>query len=213
MTPELQKKIVLQLAGLTMVGMPLIAYIIDQFSESLSMSDRLMSGKNIWLQLGVGIVAGVVFGAIAQWIVDRKFMQAVNIKYTQMIGQLQLNWKEILFISLCAGVGEEILFRGALQFFFGIIATAIVFVAIHGYLSIKDWRITVYGLYMTFAIIVLGFLTEWIGIWSAVMAHIVIDIYLLLNLKLENIVVPEDSDISDHSDNNFSEPTDEEKEP
>jgi hypothetical protein len=52
----------------------------------------------------------------------------------------------------------------------------------HGYINFKDWRISVYGIYMTGAICLLGYLTEVLGIWCAILAHIVIDIYLLLIL-------------------------------
>jgi membrane protease YdiL (CAAX protease family) len=95
-----------------------------------------------------------------------------------LIAKFGLGWNEILFVSFCAGFGEELLFRGSLQYLLGIWTTAIIFVALHGYINPRDWRISVYGLFMTLAIASLGYATEHIGIWSAVVAHTIIDIIL-----------------------------------
>lgn len=179
------------MAGLTIIGMPLIAMLLDLFIESFTLRDRLLMGNVIWLQIVAGIAAGVVFGVTAKWIVNRPFLAEVNMRYGQMIEGLKLNSSEIIFISLCAGVGEEVLFRGALQpwvcnhfgLFVGILLVSIGFVAVHGYLNPKDWRLSIYGIYMTIAIFAIGFMAELVGIWSAVVAHIIIDIYLLRELR------------------------------
>ncbi len=178
-----QRSLILLLAGATIIVMPLIAMLVDWFSDSVDMSERLLRGAPLYAQVGLGLVMGVGFGALAQFIVERKFMQAVNLKYTNMIADLRLNTPEIIFISLCAGVGEEVLFRGAIQPLLGIVITAVIFVAIHGYLNPRDWRISLYGVFMTGVICVIGYATETVGIWSAIVAHTVIDIYLLKRMK------------------------------
>ncbi len=191
-----QKKLVLQLAGVTMVGMPLVAILIDFFSDNLILRERLIFGTGgigLLIQLLAGLAVGFVFAVLANKIASMEFMKKVSIKYTEMIGSLNLAKEEIVFISLSAGFGEEILFRAALQFiaiqYFGlwggIIVTSVCFVAFHGYLSFKDWRISIYGFYMTLVICVLGFMTEYLGIWSAVIAHVIIDIYLLMKMETD----------------------------
>lgn len=89
----------------------------------------------------------------------------------------------IIFVSLCAGIGEEIFFRGIIQPYLGIVVTAIIFVAIHGYLNPKNLKITVYGVYMVFAIMLLGYLTDKFGLITAITAHTVIDVVLLIKTK------------------------------
>jgi uncharacterized protein len=193
MTTDQQKKVVILLAGVTIIGMPVIAMIIDYFADSLDMGERLTSGIGIWYQLPIGIAAGFVFGLMAEWIVARPFLEDVNVKYAKMIGDLRLDTSEIYFVSICAGIGEEVLFRGAIQplaiaglgFWGGIIVTSLAFVALHGYLSLRDWRISVYGLFMTGIIVALGWATEIYGIWLAIAAHTVIDVYLLKQIKEE----------------------------
>jgi uncharacterized protein len=176
---EKNKQLILIMALSTLLGMPLIALLIDWFVTDLHLVARLLTGEAWWIQLVWGLGVGLVSAFIAYKIISLKFMEGVRIKYARMLGDMDLTTQEIVFISICAGIGEEILFRGALQPLLGIFLTAIIFVAIHGYLNPRDWRISVYGLFMTVVIIGFGFMTELVGIWSAVAAHFVIDVYLL----------------------------------
>ncbi len=179
----LQNRMLTGMAAATLLGMPLLAWIIVQFTEDIDLMTRWTGPKHIGIQLAWGIPVGVVAALIAQFIVSRNFMTGVRLRYERMFRNLRLNWSEIIFISLCAGVGEELLFRGVLQPLLGIVLTSILFVLIHGYLNPRDWRISVYGIYMTVVIVGLGIITEEIGIWSAVAAHTVIDIVLLADLR------------------------------
>lgn len=163
----------------TLLGMPLIAILIDWFVPDLFLVVRLLKGDPWWQQILWGTGVGFASGFLAYQIIKLKFMDGVRVKYAKMMGEMDLSTQEIIFISMCAGIGEEILFRGAIQPLLGIFLTSVVFVAIHGYLNPRDWRISVYGLYMTVVIIGFGFMTELIGIWSAVIAHFIIDVYLL----------------------------------
>ena len=137
---EQQKKLVLGLAGATFIGMPAIAWLIAGWTD-VSMFDRLRDGIALPYQLLFGAAGGLFIGVIAQWFVGRQFMQAVTSKYMEMIGPLDLDRSEMIFISLSAGVGEELLFRGAIQPLIGIWPTAVLFIALHGYLSFRYWRI------------------------------------------------------------------------
>ena len=113
-----------------------------------------------------------------------------------------MNIGTIVIVSICAGVGEEILFRGILQSYFGIWITAVGFVAIHGYLNPLDWRISIYGAYMTAAIIAIGYLNQLYGLTSAMIAHTIIDIILFVKLTREypnNRLLAKKNPLSEHS--------------
>ncbi|MGF1565624.1 MAG: CPBP family intramembrane glutamic endopeptidase [Flavobacteriales bacterium] len=170
------------MAAITLLGMPLLGWVIARFVDDMNLMVRWTGAAPIWKQLLYGLPVGVVAALMARFIVGRKFMDGVRLRYERMFRNLRLNWSEIAFISLCAGVGEELLFRGVLQPLLGIVLTAVLFVAIHGYLNPRDWRISVYGVFMTGVICFLGWMTEVYGIWSAVMAHFVIDVILLADL-------------------------------
>jgi len=74
------------------------------------------------------------------------------------------------------------LFRGAIQEFCGVIITSILFVAIHGYLTYKDWALSIYGFVMTIIIMGLGYIYEYQGVFIPIIAHSVIDIVLLVGI-------------------------------
>lgn len=180
---RIPKSLIMQLAILTLTGMPLVAVIIDRFSERVDLRTSLIGYEALWKQIAVGIFAGIIIAIFAQLIVSLPFMRNVNTEYANMFGRFELNTSEIILISLCAGVGEEILFRGALQPIFGIALTSVFFVAIHGYLNPKNWRVSVYGIYMTIAICGVGLMADYLGLLSAIIAHAIIDIYLLRHMQ------------------------------
>src|SRR5690606_280534 len=124
-----------------------------------------------------------VCSVLAWQIIKLPFLSSTRNFFTRLISELQLNTVQIVFVSICAGIGEELLFRGAIQPVAGIFITSLVFVALHGYLNPFNPRIIVYGVFMTFFIIFLGYLTERLGILSSIVAHTVIDIYLLRKLS------------------------------
>ena len=176
------KQILMQLALATLIAMPMLAVIIDHFSETVDLQLMLLSGINPLMQILIGLFAGIVIGHLAFFISTCSFMKPVMKKYSQLFGAFELNHSEMIYVSVCAGVGEEILFRGALQPLCGITITSLLFVAIHGYLNPKNWRISIYGILMTIAIISIGYMTLHVGIISAIIAHAMIDYYLILRM-------------------------------
>jgi len=178
------KKLILQLALATLIGMPLIAVLMDRFSDTIDLRTSLIGIFPWWKQIVIGVITGALFAFFAQMIIEAPFMRQVNVKYIAVLGGFRLTWNEIVFISLCAGVGEELLFRGALQPIMGILWTSLFFVAIHGYINPRDWRISVYGIYMTVVICVLGWFARSSGLVTAMIAHTLIDIWLLHKMQV-----------------------------
>jgi membrane protease YdiL (CAAX protease family) len=174
-----RKSLVLQLALATITGMPMVAMIIDHYSETVNLAGMLYGKTSFIRQILIGLASGAIIALIARLIVSSPLLKNINVQYANMFGRFRLGWSEIIFISMCAGVGEEILFRGALQPLIGIIITSFVFVGIHGYISPYNWRLSIYGLYMTAAICLIGYFAETEGLISAIIAHTVIDVYLL----------------------------------
>ncbi len=135
-----------------------------------------------WAQLALGTAVGTAMGLFAHWMVHRPFMAPILERYSSMIGPWMSRRSDRLLVSVCAGVGEELFFRGALQFWLGIPVTAILFVAIHGYLDPRNWRITIYGVAMTAMIMLLGYMAEHQGLLAPMAAHTMIDVVLLEGL-------------------------------
>lgn len=179
MQQQKRRSLILLLATVTLVGFPIVGWVIQLLvgEESLLALNWQWEGWPWKVALGIGL--GTLIGLGAWAIINSKLLQPVREQYGDVIQSLGLNWLEVIYISLCAGVGEEILFRGVVQPHLGIWITAIGFVAIHGYLNPFNWRVCIYGTYLTLAIAGLGFITESMGLLPAITAHVVIDIILL----------------------------------
>jgi membrane protease YdiL (CAAX protease family) len=197
---------IITLGLFTIIGFPLAAFVINYFFSSESFWDIFISKQGILYELLIGLFLGVFEGLIAWQIIKLKILQPVRDKYQDVIGSLRMNIGTIIIISICAGVGEEILFRGILQSYFGIWITAVGFVAIHGYLNPLDWRISLYGAYMTLAIVVIGYLHQLYGLTSAMLAHTLIDIVLFIKLTSvypNNPISVDKSHLSEHEQSSF----------
>ena len=113
------KKIIV-LGLFTIIGFPLAAFVINYFFSSESFWDIFISKQGILYELIIGLILGVFEGLIAWRIIKLKILQPVRDKYQGVIGSLRMNIGTIIMVSICAGVVEEILFRGILQSYFGI---------------------------------------------------------------------------------------------
>lgn len=184
------------LGWITLVGFPLIGwFLLDWFVDD-PFAVMMRAESSLPTQLAVGLVVGALGGWGAQWVVRRPFMRKTEKKYAVVVHRLRLTRTAVIFLSICAGVGEELLFRGAIQPLIGIWPTALVFVAIHGYLNPFQWRMALYGVYMTVLIAILGYLVNWFGIWAACAAHAVIDVILFRYLvrrgkQLTSVYLPD----------------------
>lgn len=170
---------------ITLVGMGGVGALIIEFVQGNDWRSVFHHGISWHMQLMYGLGYGIITALIALGLLSMSFMNQVKDHYAVLFNELDLSVGSILFISYCAGVGEEMLFRGALQHYLGIPITSVLFVAIHGYLNPKDWRISVYGVYMTLVIIGVGYMYERIGMISAMSAHFIIDVILLWVLMKE----------------------------
>ncbi len=141
----------------------------------------------VYLQLFFGVATGFISAYIALYLIESKLIRPSSKKYIDLIQGLNLNRMEIVILSFCAGFGEEILFRACMQHYFGIWITAIVFVAIHGYLSPKDWRIFIYGFIMIGIIAAFGYLYDEYKIIPPAIAHFIFDVILLWRLSKKEI--------------------------
>lgn len=171
------------LGFITLFGFPAIAFTLNYYLQQKAPLEIFVSETAFWLQIIWGLVIGFIGGIAGLALLQTSLLKPTLIKYGHLIQSLQLNFFQVLFLSFCAGVGEEILFRGSLQHWGGPIITSIVFVAIHGYLDPRDWRITIYGLFMTSFILIVAYLYTLAGLVSSISAHFAVDVVLLYFLS------------------------------
>lgn len=171
---------VMQRMGLlTLLGMGGLALIADFTTEKVDLAAAIIGHGPFWQQVFFGVITGLIAGKMATWIVGARFMTPVRLKYARIFKGLTLSTSQIWFVSYCAGVGEELLFRGAIQPFIGIPITSVLFVAIHGYLDPRNWRLMIYGIWMSLVIAWVGWMSDAFGLVSAIIAHMLIDVVIL----------------------------------
>lgn len=178
----MSKRTILLLALGTLVFFSFLAWGIMERYGPVSLGTSVRGQTGISWQVTTGIILGLFWGFTARALVNTEFMTGIKEFFGGIIGSLQLSKGEIWFISCCAGIGEELLFRGALQPFLGVWWAAFLFVALHGYLTPFNWTLTVYGIFMVIAIATLGYAAEFFGLLTAVIAHSIIDVILLTQL-------------------------------
>ncbi len=179
----IKRENIFYLALSTLLGFGLAGWGVMEYFLEVSLFKVLAGKTEVTYQVLTGIGYGSVTALLGWKIVELPYLKSTKNFFVQLIRPLKLSVLEIVFISLCAGIGEEIFFRGAIQPYLGIWITAILFVAMHGYLNPFNLKISVYGLFMTVAIAGLGYLTIHMGLLSAIVAHTIVDIILLYKLS------------------------------
>ncbi|MFN0274884.1 MAG: lysostaphin resistance A-like protein [Chitinophagales bacterium] len=135
-----------------------------------------------------GISYGLLSSFLLVFLLRRKFLSNTKNFFSRLISKFRVNYFDVFFLSFCAGVGEEIFFRAAIQPWLGIWLTSLLFIGLHGYLNLKDKPLFIYGVVLFFVSLGFGFLMEYAGLWSAMIAHFLIDVLLLSELKKKSLL-------------------------
>lgn len=155
--------------------------LLMEVVQQRSLLDALQ-GQSLLSQVVSGVLVGLGIGAGAWAIIRTPWQGPVRERYARLIGPYIVSPWARWGVSLCAGVGEELFFRGALQHWLGIPLTAVIFVAIHGYLDPRDRRLFTYGAALTAGMLVLGWMAREQGLLGPIIAHTLIDVVLLERL-------------------------------
>lgn len=178
---QLTRKTFFFLSCVTLFGFSLLGAGIIWLFSATPLTELLQRTPMFW-QLLFGTGYGLAFGLIALSVVESEELEGITDYLSQMIQSSNLRFIDVLFASVCAGIGEEIMFRGAIQPFLGIWITAVIFIAIHGYLSLEDLGVFFYGVLMVVMSAGLGYLTNWLGIAAAMAGHAVFDVVIFVHL-------------------------------
>lgn len=179
----MNRREVLWLALGTLVVLGGLGLIFTPIARDVSIVDFFWGHRPLGVQFAIGLLSGLAIAMIAWELLCIPYLANIKAFFTQIIGGLKLNTIQVILVSICAGVGEELLFRGAIQPFAGVAITSVIFVALHGYLNPFHRRMVLYGSFMTLSIIYIGYLTETVGILSSIIAHTIVDIYLLKKIS------------------------------
>ena len=182
---SLRKKIIF-FGWLTLLVFPIPGFLIRYFIDGISIIDFLELQNIQFVPIGLGLELGFVYGFLAYLLMQAPFFDSVPMKIDKMIGEMNLKFQHGIFLSLCAGIGEEFLFRSGIQPYIGWFSTSIFFVALHGYLNPWNWRFSVFGLIILPFIFMISLGFNSFGIWFSVAAHFSYDAVLFTFMIKEN---------------------------
>lgn len=180
--PKISKIHLLGVSLFTLFGFSGIAYFILNYSDAYTYADLfedLLSSEAILY----GVVTGISISLIGFLLLQVSYFKGVDNYFGTIFKSIDLEWADVFFYSFCAAVGEEILFRGAIQPFLGIYPTAILFVLLHGYLSFKDQPKFAFGIYLVVVAVIFGYLMQWFGLIAPIIAHFIYDVVMFSYLK------------------------------
>ena len=180
---QLTRKSFFYLALITLFGFGALGFVVIELFHDFSFYELLTSGYDWKYQ----VFRGAIFGGIAAlnllWLVETPLLEVPREFFKELVRDANLKWPDLVFLSLSAGIGEELFFRGAIQPWLGIWLTALIFVALHGYLNPGSWKMSIYGILMVIVSAGLGYLFEYIGIYAAITAHFMVDIVLFMRFR------------------------------
>ncbi len=181
---------ILILGWVTLLIFPIPAFTLLYYMEGISLMEFLALDEARIIPIGYGLELGFVYALLGYVIMKAPFFDKVPVKVDHLVRRMNLKWYDGIFLSICAGVGEELLFRTGIQYYLGWLTTSILFVAMHGYLNPWNWRFSVYGLILLPFIFLLAIGMYSFGIWFSISAHFMYDAVLfsiLINKKTSDV--------------------------
>ena len=167
----------------TLLGFGLAGFALIQFVQHQDWTILLLQNTPVWYQIVLGVIIGLIITLVLLLIIELPWFNNMRHFFVELIGPIHLGLPAIAFISICAGIGEELFFRGAVQYWLGIWITAILFVLLHGYINPKNWRMSVYGSMLIIASAAFGYLAEHVGLLSAMIAHTIYDVVMFTKIS------------------------------
>ncbi|MDA9986828.1 CPBP family glutamic-type intramembrane protease [Crocinitomicaceae bacterium] len=180
------KKQMLRFGWITLLLFPIPGYLIVYFTKNSSFLEFIDVQSYSIINLVLGLELGVVYGFISYLFIKAPFFKKLPNRIDHLVQQMELKVSHGIFLSLCAGIGEELLFRGGIQPVLGPFVTSILFVGLHGYLNPLNLRFSVYGLIVLPFIFLISYGLEPFGLLFCIGAHFSYDAILFTFMIKEN---------------------------
>lgn len=164
----------------TLLIFPIPTFIVLPWLEGTSVYSIFQFENLTVFNVGIGIELGVTYAFLALLFMQAPIFETMPNRVEKIVRDMRLTIVDCIFLSFCAGVGEELLFRSGVQFYLGPLLTAIFFVAIHGYLNPFNWKMSLYGLIVLPFILLISYGFSTFGLWFAIAAHFAYDLVLFL---------------------------------
>lgn len=159
----------------------LLSYLIFHYFRDTGLSSAFDHGFSVTGQLAAGTAAGILAAAVIGILMSRPPVSEVlhDFYIVEIVSKARFTVFDRIQLSLFAGAGEELLFRGAIQPLLGIWLTSVIFVGLHGYFKFRSLGHVLFGALIFGLSVGLGYLYEYAGLVAAMTAHAVYDIIML----------------------------------
>ena len=165
------KNQILLLGWVTLLIFPIPGFLLQYYFNDIGWFEFFDIDSYSIIGLFYGLELGIVYGVVSYLFTRSHFFEKLPYKINDIIRDSNLKVHHGIFLSLCAGIGEELLFRAGIQPFLGPILTSIIFVALHGYLNPLKLRFSVYGLIVLPFIFLIAYGLEAFGLLFCIAAH------------------------------------------
>jgi membrane protease YdiL (CAAX protease family) len=155
-----------------------LAIVIIAAFHDRPYANLLLQGHAVAVQLAFVVCLGALYFAGASIGYRRMARQRSAKHIVDSYSRLDLTGLNPLWIAVAAGVGEELLFRGALQPLLGIWVTSLLFVAAHARAYRFDGlsrRVALQAFALFAASCFFGLVAEYVGLLAAIGGHIAVD--------------------------------------
>lgn len=166
------------------LGFVILAFLLTLFLRDGDLSSPFARGLPIALQVPFGIAAGLAVATLFAVFLLRSTSIKAGVAHLDSL--TSYSYPALLVIGVCAGIGEEILFRGTIQELIGIWLTSLLFTLAHA----QFWALPpmtrgklLFAASAFLAGVFLGLIYIAVGLVAAILVHACIDIVGLVTLK------------------------------
>jgi membrane protease YdiL (CAAX protease family) len=164
-----------------------LAFVISAVFGDGKLPTVLIEGQPIAVQIEWGIAFGLAISVPSMVVVFFvPLFSPLRRQLLDLVSRLDLDALNPLWISLSAGIGEELLFRGALQPILGIWWASFIFTLAHfrsGRFHSMNWQKLIYAASVFIAGLFLGYVFLEIGLIAAMVTHAVADVVSLFTAR------------------------------
>lgn len=134
---------------------------------------------DLLLRVGLGLGVGLFFVLMTRLAARFSWSKRLGAEFRKLLGELTL--RDVTILAITSAVGEEALFRGAMQPEFGFLWTSLIFGLLHMGPGKAFWPWTLWALLCGFA---LGWLGDYTGdLLAPTLAHFTVNYFNLWQIS------------------------------
>src|SRR5690606_9683485 len=113
---------------ITLFIFPIPAFGVLYFFSDFTVVDFFDIERFQPSHLVIGTLIGIAYAYFANILLETKPFKSIPLRVDELVKSMHLTKLDAIFLAICAGVGEELLFRMGIQHYLGLTITSILFV-------------------------------------------------------------------------------------